>query len=87
MLRSCNSLIQADTTPTTPGSDSQSVLNVSFAAVQLIDRKDVCMSQDFIKDQIYRKMDQLRNLSAVTVSVSDYFFPISLLTQSRQASA
>lgn len=43
------------------------VLNISFAAVREVDGKDVFLSKDHIKEQIYRRLDLLKNLSAVTV--------------------
>ena len=34
----------------------------------MLDGKEVYMSRDNVREQIYRKLDLLRNLSAVTVS-------------------
>ncbi|KAF6018704.1 CELSR1 [Bugula neritina] len=42
------------------------VLNISFAAVQEEDGRDAYLSQGHIKEQIYRRLDLLKNLSAVT---------------------
>lgn len=49
-----------------------SVLNVSFAAVRQIDGKDVYLGHEHIREQIYTKLDLLKNLSAITVSLKTY---------------
>lgn len=49
------------------------MLNISFAAVRQVDDKDVYLSKNHIKEQIYRRLDLLKNLSAVTVGILELY--------------